>query len=109
MKESLEVVTGGSNGQVVYPVVDVNMEGVICRALLDTGAGNSYASAALLDKLSKRPQSKEVRQIETRLGSTTHEVSISNIRVGATDDSYKIEVDVTRVNQGNLLTIANPH
>ena len=109
VKESLKVATGGSSGQVVYPVVDVNVEGVICRALLDTGAGSSYASAALLDKLPKRPQSKEVRQIEMMLGSTTREVSISNIRVGATDGSYKIDVDVTRVERGNLLTIANPH
>ena len=51
---------------------------------------------------------KEVWQIAMMLGSTTCEVSISNIRVGATDDSFKIEVDVTRVDQGNLLTIANP-
>ena len=109
VKESLKVVPGGSNGQVVYPVVDINVEGVICRALLDTGAGSSYASAALLDKLPKRPQSKEVRQIEMMLGSMTREVLISNIRVGATDGSYKIDVDVTRFERGNLLTIANPH
>ena len=93
----------------VYPVVDVSMEGVICRALLDTGAGSSYASSPLLDKLSRRSQTKEVRQIDMMLGSTTREVSLSTITVGATDDSYKMEVEVTRVDRGNLLMMANPH
>ena len=89
-------------------MVDVSVEGVICRALLDTGAGSSYASAALLDKLSRRTQTKEVRHIEMMLGSTSREVSISIISVGATDNSYKMDVEVTRVDRGNLLTIANP-
>ena len=109
VKESLKVATGGSKGHVVYPVVDVSVEGVICWALLDTGAGSSYASAALLDKLAKRPQSREFRQIEMMLGSTSRQVSISTITVGATDDTYKMEVEVTRVGRGDLLMIANPH
>jgi hypothetical protein len=109
VKESLKVATGGSASQVVYPVVDVSVEGVICRALLDTGAGSSYASSALLDKLPRRSQSKEVRQIEMMLGSTIREVSISTINVGATDGSFKMDVEVTRVERGNLLMIANPN
>jgi hypothetical protein len=87
---------------VVYPVVDISVEGVICRALLATGAGSSYASAALLDKLPRRSQSKEVRQIEMMLGSTIREVSISTINVGGTDGSFKMDVKVTRVERGNL-------
>ena len=43
------------------------------------------------------------------LGSTSRQVSISTITVGATDDTYKMEVEVTRVDQGDLLMIANPH
>ena len=57
----------GKNGCVVYPVVKVSVEGVLCRALLDTGAGSLYASAALLDKLPKRSRAKEVRRIEMML------------------------------------------
>ena len=44
---------------VIYPVVIVEVEGIKCRALLDTGAGSSYASAALLDRLHKRAVRKE--------------------------------------------------
>ena len=34
-----------ANKPVVYPVVIVNVNGVKCRALIDTGAGSSYASS----------------------------------------------------------------
>ena len=43
------------------------------------------------------------------LGSTIREVSISTINVGATDGSFKMDVEVTRVERGNLLMIANPN
>ena len=39
---------------VIYPVVVVEVQEVKCRALLDTDAGNSNASAALIDSLKIR-------------------------------------------------------
>ena len=57
--------------RVVYPIVEVNVEGVMCRALHQTGAGSSYASEVLLDKISKRTRTREVRRIEMMLGPTT--------------------------------------
>lgn len=47
------VATG--KGSVTYPVVVVSVGGIHYRALLDTGAGSSYASAALLHRLGKQP------------------------------------------------------
>ena len=99
----------GKSGRVVYPVVKVSVEGVLCRALLDTGAGSSYASAALLEKLPKRPRVKEVRQIEMMLGSTTREVELSTIKVGSIEGSEELSVDVTKVERRELLMIDNPH
>ena len=46
--------------QVIYPVVVVDVNGVKCRALLDTGAGGSYASPAILDHLGIRPIREEL-------------------------------------------------
>ena len=40
-------------GAVMYPVVVVIVDDIKCRALLDTGAGSSYASAALVKRLGK--------------------------------------------------------
>ena len=39
---------------VIYPVVVVEVQEVKCRALLDTDAGSSNASAALIDSLKIR-------------------------------------------------------
>ena len=34
---------------VIHPVVVVKVNNIMCQSSLDTGAGSSYASAALLD------------------------------------------------------------
>ena len=39
---------------VIYPVVVIEVQGVKCRALPDSGAGSSYASAAFIDRLKIR-------------------------------------------------------
>ena len=108
IKEKLLATEQGSK-PVVYPIVNVNVEGIECRALLDTGAGSSYASAALLDQLPKWSQSKEVRKIEMMLGSSTRGVCLSKINVESVDGKEKLEVEVTRVERGKLFMVDNPH
>ena len=80
---------------VIYPVVAVQVEGGKCRALLDTGAGRSYASAKLLDRLSSH-------RIKMMLGAT-REVELSTIDISATDGKFSLPVEVTKVNKGELL------
>ena len=92
----------------VYPVVIVQVEGVKCRALLDTGAGSSYASAALLDRVPKRQRITQVRRIEMMYGATTKEVEIATIKVKAVENQFALDIDVTKVNKGHLLTLENP-
>ena len=46
-------------GTVVYPVVVAVVDGIKCRALLDTGAGSSYISAELVKLLKKQPSRTE--------------------------------------------------
>ena len=69
----------------VYPVVVVEVEGIRCRALLDTGAGSSYASATLIGKLNRKPDHREYKRIEMMMTSTSqkiemYKVQISNIK-----------------------------
>lgn len=87
----------GNKECVIYPIVKVKVEGILCRALLDTGAGSSYASAALLDKIPKRSHTQEVRRIEMMLGSTTRQVELLSITVQAVDGGTELKVDVTKV------------
>ena len=57
-------------GAVTYPVVVVEINDIRCRALLDTGAGSSHASAALIERLHIRPRRKELKRIEMMLGAS---------------------------------------
>ena len=50
-----------TEGSVTYPVVVVKVNGIKCRALLDTGAGSAYASSTLIDRLDIDDSRKEYR------------------------------------------------
>ena len=108
-KEQLLTANGTNDGPLVYPVVVVSVEGVKCRALLDTGSGNSYASAALIDLLPKRGIRKEVRHVEMMLGSVTKEMELSTVHVEDVNGEFGMDVCVTKVDKGELLFVDNPH
>ena len=56
---------------VCYPILVVNANGIQCRTLVDTGAGSSYALAALINRIGTSPVRRETRQMEMLL---THHV-----------------------------------
>ena len=43
-----------SEESVLYPLLVAKVNNITRRALLDTGAGSSYASSALLEKLKRK-------------------------------------------------------
>ena len=104
--EQMLVATGDS--AVTYPVVVVNVEGIKCRALLDTGAGSSYASAALLDRLRKRPIRKELRRIEMMVQSANQMIELHKLKISSLHESFHLETEVTKVNRSKLLSLGNP-
>ena len=73
----LMLATGG--GQVVYPIVVVDVDGIRCRALLDTGAGSSYATAALISKLNRKPDRREYKTIEMKMTSTSQKIEMYKV------------------------------
>ena len=97
--EQLMTATSAGKTTVMHPVVVVKVLGVKCRALLDTGAGSSYASAALLNLLQVRPYQREVRQIEMILGAVTKQVKIFQVQVSSTSGDLSITTEVTKVDK----------
>ena len=97
-----------TTGTVVYPVVIVEVQGVKCRALMDTGAGSWYASAGLLDYIYAKPTKTDVRNIEMLLGTTTRRVDIFHIEIKSTSEDFSLEADVTKIEKHELLTLSNP-
>ena len=100
--------TSLGNSTVIYPVVIVEVQGVKCRALLDTGAGSSYASAALIDHLKVRPHQREVREIEMMMGVVTKPVELFNIKISSLKRDFTVNTEVTKVHKRELLSLENP-
>ena len=95
-------------GKVIYPVVVVKAGGIKCRALLDTGAGSSYASAALLQRLNSKPERREFRKIEMMMQTSNKTIDVHKLEVTDVKDSFVLKTEVTRVERSNLLSLPNP-
>jgi hypothetical protein len=93
---------------VTYPAVVVKVNGVECRALLDTGSGSSYASKALLDMIDQKPVRKEYRQIEIMMHTTEQMIEIHKVIVSNTSNDFHMETEVSTVNRGILMNLENP-
>ena len=93
---------------VVYPVVIVKVEGVTCRALLDTGSGSTYVSNRLVEEIGKKPIKCEQRQIDMMMSSATKRVEVYSFEVSNTQGTFNLKVDVTKVEKKELLSLPNP-
>ncbi|XP_022804811.1 uncharacterized protein LOC111342037 [Stylophora pistillata] len=108
ISNQLMTTTSMERPTVIYPVVVVEVLGVKCRALIDTGAGSSCASATLLHRLKIRPHQREVRQIEIMMGVVTKPVEIFKVQISSLNGDFLLETDVTMVNRKQLLSMENP-
>jgi len=99
--------TGDHEGSVIYPVVVV--DGIKCRALLEPGADSSYVSAALVERLNKRPTHDKPKQIEMMLYCTIQNVRSDTVKVASVDRKFEMTTKGNKVDKGVLLTVSNPH
>jgi len=95
-------------GPVVYAVVVVEVEGITCRALLDTGAGSSYASATLVERLNRKPDHKEYKKIEMMMTSTTQKIEMYKVLISSIKGNFSLPITLSKVDKGVLLTVPNP-
>ena len=108
LSEQLLTAASAGNSAVIHPVVVVAVQGVKCRALLDTGAGSSHASAALLDRLRIQLYQRDVRQIGMTLGIVTKNVEIFKVQVSSVKGDFSFVTEVTKVDKRQLLALNNP-
>jgi len=94
--------------KVVYPVVVVYVDGIKCRALLDTGAGSSYASAYLLDMLDKKPKRTETKTVEMMMSSKNTKIDIYDVEIANLEKTFKLRTELNKVQRNVLINIDNP-
>ena len=68
----------------------VNVDGIKCRALIDTGAGSSYMSSSLANRFKKNPLRKDYKQIETILHAETTKVKVYEVKVSNLEGNFKM-------------------
>ena len=95
-------------GTVVYPVVVAVVDGIKCRAFLDTGAGSSYISAELVKLIKKQPSRTEYRSIDIMMSSTTQRIEIYDVTVADVRGKFEMKTQVSKVAKSVLLSIPNP-
>ena len=95
--------------KVCHPIVLVKVNGVTCRALLDTGATVSYASGYLLDRLKLRATRMHTRRIQTIVGVVTKRSEIFKVQANYTEEKYVIPLSVMRIDRAELLSVENPN
>ena len=103
-----KLLTDGHGGEGIFPVVIVNVNNVICRALIDSGAGSSYASAKLINALKIKSCEIRNQRVDMLLTSQTARMELYDAKVSSLDRSYKMKVCLTKVEKGELLSMDNP-
>lgn len=107
-KVDLMEMTSKNGNEAVFPVVVVKVSGVKCRALIDSVAGSSYASAKLLDALKLRPTETKTSRVDMLMTSQMARLEIYKVNVQAPDSDYELEVNLTKVDKSELLFVENP-
>ena len=97
-----------NSGEGVFPVVLIKVDGITTRTVIDTGGSSSYVSANVADMLSKKPSEIATKRVEMLMCSHIAKSETYDAVLQATDNTFKMNVKLTKVNKGQLLSIDNP-
>ena len=94
---------------VTYPVLVIEVEGVKYRALIDTGAGSSYASSKPMHNINKEPIRRETKRIETLMHSVVKKTKVYQFEIGYINQEFKIGIEINKLEKEVLLELPNPN
>ena len=86
----------------------MKVNGIKCRALIDSGAGSSYASAKLTHLLNIRPSETRTAKVDMLLDSKVSRLENYNAKLEDVDSDYSLEVKLTKVHKNELQFVDNP-
>ena len=100
-----------SNGPVAYQTVQAKIGGILCRALLDSGSGQSYVSKEHARKLDVKPCREESRVIGTVNGDMQVECPVYELEVQGVGErsQTKFTTQFARLNISVLSAVPNVH
>ena len=89
--------------EAIFPVVVVEVNGIKCRALIDSGA------IKLIELLKLKPSQTLVKNIDMLMASKTSKLEIYDMKLDSLNGSFSLPVKATKVNKSELLSIDNPN
>ena len=87
---------------ITYPVVLIEIKEVKCRALMDTGAGASYASSTLMNHINKRPIRTETKKIKTLMSTNTRKIKIYSVKIQDINCEFCFKTELNHLEKGVL-------
>ena len=105
-KKILMTASGFKEG--ILPIIPIKVDGITCRALIDTGAGSSCASGKLINLLKKKPCEMKTKRVDMVITSQVTNLEMYDARIESADRGFSMEVKLTEVHKGKLLTADNP-
>ena len=85
------------------------VNGVKCWVLVDTGAGSCYASSALIERLSIKPERQERGKIEMLMHTTSCKTEIYLLDIASLDGSFHLLAEISQAEKDVLLKVSNPN
>ncbi len=104
-----KLLSASVSGEGLFPIVVVKVNGITVRALIDSGAGSSYASAKLIDLLHLKPCEVRTKRVDMLMGSCVERFETYETVMTSVDNKCQMDVKVTKVNKDKLLAIDNPN
>jgi hypothetical protein len=98
----------GSTKYTVHPTLVVVANGQKFRAMLDTGAGSSFASATFIRHLGVKPSHWEWKSIETMTTTVRQKLPIYDVKLLSTDGKEELDVQLTMLDKPVITTLKNP-
>ena len=90
-------------------MVLLKVDGIITRALIDTGARSLHISTKVGDMLNKKSCKISTKRVEMLMGSHLTKLETYNITIQSLDNTFKMDTKLTKVSKSELLAIDNPH
>ena len=96
-------------GEGLFPVLVVEVNGIKCRALIDSGAGSSYVSAKLIDLLCVKPSTVQTKSIDMLMSTKVAAFEVYDLSLQSVNHQFTLPVKATKINRSELLSIDNPN
>jgi len=84
-------------------VIEVN--GIKCRTLIDSGARSSYVPAKLIELLRLQPADVQTKTIDTLMSSKGTRLEVYDLELQSVNHQYSLSVKAAKVNKTELLSI----